>query len=167
MPRVTQSAPKGIPGMQICSPVVWPLQVQTSRGKRARGVPGGLVGVLVSLKGLHGRSTPPRLQFDRRPFHCPHCCTLGDPFLLPTSTYWLEVRGGSGELRPVPSLQLRAFALVVPFVWRAPTSSLHTCTCAPMHICPYASTYMCTHAHTHTSGLSISKTQPWSHLISL
>lgn len=67
--------------------------------EKGRGVPGGLVGVLVSLRGLHGGLLHP--GFNAIQFNSIALITvlLGTLSCHPGSAIGVEVTGGSGELR--------------------------------------------------------------------
>lgn len=98
-------------------------------------------------EGLHGSSLPPG--------------ALGDSVLLPGGAYWLEVRG-EWRTQAIPSLQPQAFALPVPFVRECPPPAHpHAHARMQAHVCTHAGTC------THTPGPIVSKTPPWSYLISL
>lgn len=97
--------------MWICSPRLLLLQVQEKKGQgcawRPRQVP-------VSLTGLHGRVTPPWLQFYSRRDSFPSPSWLCSWGLFPTILEVLlaeTLEGGAENSDPVPSPRPKAFAL--------------------------------------------------------
>lgn len=147
MPRVTQQCPEGTQahGFTAQCSCYSRSRLQEGKGQGCAWRPCWGAGL---TEGSARRFTPPWLQFNSVQFHCPHHCAPGDSFLPSWQCHWC--RGYRGKWRTqiqLPHCSPRAFALVVPFVWRDPTSSPHTCTCVPMLTYMHARACMSMRAH--------------------